>query len=385
MEEIASSKNLETSKVTLRSILSDLFAKERRGHVFSIIIFAPLIYILSQNGLLSPKISALAFLSLMSGYIITALMGLNENSRKYLEKSTTIFEKDHSNSFFKSTVRFIFSNFKITIIPLSISLFVFIILVTLMGGENKPLSNVGDFLPVLLAALFVFWSASQAISYKNSVNLWINNNIELDGREADFDSKKNTIIQLIIVAIVVAIVSSSMLSFFGEGDGLNSTKGAPIIVLIVLMTHGFILWYSRNSRENLMKRIDGKKIEFIWGLALHLFASWHLISVYRRLVSADIDAFNIFEEVMLMIFTVIMSIWTISSRGMNKNYNLFVSENVLFWGIAFAFGYAGSVTMLAVGLEGNISSIFAMGHAVTWITLLMMHNQSCKDFLTSRL
>ena len=102
MEEIASSKNLEISKVTLRSILSDLFAKERRGHVFSIIIFAPLIYILSQNGVLSPKISALAFLSLMSGYTITALMGLNENSRKYLEKSTTVFEKDSSNSLFKA-------------------------------------------------------------------------------------------------------------------------------------------------------------------------------------------------------------------------------------------------------------------------------------------
>ena len=352
--------------------------------MLSIIIFAPLIYILSQNGVLSPKISALAFFSLMSGYTITALMGLNENSRKYLEKSATVSEKDSSNSLFQSIIRTIFSNFKIAIIPLSISLFVFLILVALMG-ENKPLSSIGDFVPVLLAALFIFWSASQAISYKNSVNIWINNNIEPDAGEAEFDSKKNTIIQLIIVAIIVAIVSSSMLSFFGDGEGLNSTKGAPIIVLIVLISHGFILWYSTNSRENLMKRIDGKKIEFIWGLALHLFASWHLISVYRRLVSTDIDAFNIFEEIILMIFTVIMSIWAISSRGMNKNYNLFVSENVLFWGIAFAFGYAGSVTMLAVGLEGNISVFFAMGHAVTWITLLMMHNQSCKDFLTSRL
>ena len=187
------------------------------------------------------------------------------------------------------------------------------------------------------------------------------------------------------MGIIVAIVSSVMLSLFGNEEGLNSTKGAPIVVIIVLITQAFILWYSNNSRENLMKRIDGKKIEFIWGLALHLFAAWHLLSVYRRLVSTEIEAFNIFEEIILMIFTVIMSIWAMSSRGMNKNYNLFIPENVLFWGIAFAFGYAGSVTMLAVGLEGNISSIFAMGHVVTWITLLMMHNQSCKDILTSRL
>ena len=384
MEEMATTKNVEITRVTLRSILSDLFAKERRGHILSIIIFAPLLYILSQKGVLSPNISAIGFLSLMSGYAITALMGLSDNTRKYLEKSTIPNKKHKSNSPMAKILNYILSNFKITFIPMTISLVIFIILTMLMG-DNKPLSSVGEFLPVLLSALFVFWSASQAISYKNSVNLWISNNIEIDNRETEFDSKRNTIIQLIIVGIIVAIVSSIMLSFFGNGEGLNSTKGAPIVVIIVLITQAFILWYSNNSRESLMKRIDGKKIEFIWGLALHLFASWHLLSVYRRLVSAEIDAFNIFEEIILMIFTVIMSIWAMSSRGMNKNYNLFVPENVLFWGIAFAFGYAGSVTMLAVGLEGNISSIFAMGHVVTWITLLMMHNQSCKDILTSRL
>ncbi len=384
MEEMATTKNVEITRVTLRSILSDLFAKERRGHILSIIIFAPLLYILSQKGVLSPKISAIGFLSLMSGYAITALMGLSDNTRKYLEKSTISNKTHKSNSPMAKILNYILSNFKITFIPMTISLVIFIILTMLMG-DNKPLSSVGEFLPVLLSALFVFWSASQAISYKNSVNLWISNNIEIDNRETEFDSKRNTIIQLIIVGIIVAIVSSIMLSFFGNGEGLNSTKGAPIVVIIVLITQAFILWYSNNSRESLMKRIDGKKIEFIWGLALHLFASWHLLSVYRRLVSAEIDAFNIFEEIILMIFTVIMSIWAMSSRGMNKNYNLFVPENVLFWGIAFAFGYAGSVTMLAVGLEGNISSIFAMGHVVTWITLLMMHNQSCKDILTSRL
>jgi hypothetical protein len=384
MEEMATTKNVEITRVTLRSILSDLFAKERRGHILSIIIFAPLLYILSQKGVLSPNVSAIGFLSLMSGYAITALMGLSDNTRKYLEKSTIPNKTHKSNSPMAKILNYILSNFKITFIPMTISLVIFIILTMLMG-DNKPLSSVGEFLPVLLSALFVFWSASQAISYKNSVNLWISNNIEIDNRETEFDSKRNTIIQLIIVGIIVAIVSSIMLSFFGNGEGLNSTKGAPIVVIIVLITQAFILWYSNNSRESLMKRIDGKKIEFIWGLALHLFASWHLLSVYRRLVSAEIDAFNIFEEIILMIFTVIMSIWAMSSRGMNKNYNLFVPENVLFWGIAFAFGYAGSVTMLAVGLEGNISSIFAMGHVVTWITLLMMHNQSCKDILTSRL
>lgn len=384
MGEISSIKSTEVAKVTLKSILKDLFAKERRGHIFSIIVFAPTLYILSQKSILSPNISAIAFLSLMFGYVITAFMGLNEKTRPYLEKNMAVSDNKKNNSPIFKVLYYILSNIKMTTIPMTISTFIFITLLVLMG-ENKPLSTVGEFLPILLAALFVFWSASQAISYKNSLNLWINNNIMIEGQETEFDSKKNMIVQLIIVAIIVAIVSSIMLSYFGTGEGLNSTTGVPIIIILVSITQGFILWYSKDSRENLMKRKDGKKIEFVWGLALHLFAAWHLLSVYRRLVSTDIEAFNIFEEIVLMIFTVIMSIWAISSKGMTKNYNLFVSENVLFWGIAFAFGYAGSVTMLAVGLEGNISSIFAIGHFVTWITLMAMHKQSCKDFLTSRL
>ena len=384
MGEMSSIKSTEVAKVTLKSILKDLFAKERRGHIFSIIVFAPTLYILSQKSILSPNISAIAFLSLMFGYVITAFMGLNEKTRPYLEKNMAVSDNKKNNSPIFKVLYYILSNIKMTTIPMTISTFIFITLLVLMG-ENKPLSTVGEFLPILLAALFVFWSASQAISYKNSLNLWINNNIMIEGQETEFDSKKNMIVQLIIVAIIVAIVSSIMLSYFGTGEGLNSTTGVPIIIILVSITQGFILWYSKDSRENLMKRKDGKKIEFVWGLALHLFAAWHLLSVYRRLVSTDIDAFNIFEEIVLMIFTVIMSIWAISSKGMTKNYNLFVSENVLFWGIAFAFGYAGSVTMLAVGLEGNISSIFAIGHFVTWITLMAMHKQSCKDFLTSRL
>ena len=359
MGEISSIKSTEVAKVTLKSILKDLFAKERRGHIFSIIIFAPTLYILSQKSILSPNISAIAFLSLMFGYVITAFMGLNEKTRPYLEKNMAVSDNKKNNSPIFKVLYYILSNIKMTTIPMTISTFIFITLLVLMG-ENKPLSTVGEFLPILLAALFVFWSASQAISYKNSLNLWINNNIMIEGQETEFDSKKNMIVQLIIVAIIVAIVSSIMLSYFGTGEGLNSTTGVPIIIILVSITQGFILWYSKDSRENLMKRKDGKKIEFVWGLALHLFAAWHLLSVYRRLVSTDIDAFNIFEEIVLMIFTVIMSIWAISSKGMTKNYNLFVSENVLFWGIAFAFGYAGSVTMLAVGLEGNISSIFAI-------------------------
>jgi len=383
MGDVASTNDSEGMKITLKTILKDLLAKERRSHILTIVILAPTLYVLSQKNIITPNISAIAFLSLMGGYCILALMGLNENTRQFIEKNV-IASKDTNQSIKNDFQKNIISTIKIISIPMLISGILFLILSQLLG-ENSVFSMIGDFLPVFLASLFIFWSFSQAISYKNSVGLWIDEKINLNSEEVNYDLKKNSIIQLSVVGVSITIISSFMLSFFGDESGLNSTKGVPIVVLIALLSQGFILWYSKDSRADLMKRKDGQKIDFLWGIALHLFASWHLLSIYRRFVSTGIDPVNIIEEIILMIFTVVMSIWSISSKGMSKNYNLFVSENVLFWGIAFGFGYAGSVTMLAVGLSGDITSIFAIGHFVTWVALLSMHKQSCKDILTSRL
>ena len=152
-----------------------------------------------------------------------------------------------------------------------------------------------------------------------------------------------------------------------------------------MLFHSLNLWYSRENRSLLMNRKDGAKVEFLWGILLHIFASWHFLSFYRRIISSNSMAFNLLEEVILMVSTVIISIWSISTKGVKKNISYFIPENILFWGIAFGFGYAGSVTMLAVGLEGDITIIFALGHLVTWLTLLLLFKQSCRDLLTLRL
>ncbi|MAT49102.1 MAG: hypothetical protein CMA27_04660 [Euryarchaeota archaeon] len=381
MGDIGTTNNSDLEKITLISILKDLLAKERRSHILTIVILAPTLYTLSQGNLITATQSSIAFISFMIGYGLTALMGLNENTRKYLEKNIT--KSDEKKSIRNMAFEKFISTIKIISIPLIISGVIFLLLSAIIG-EKGLISEIGTVLPVILASLFIFWSFSQALSYKNSVGLWIDEKIKINKDISTAEIKKNSIIQMIIVGITITILSSIMLSLLGDGEGLNSTYGVPVVVIITLMSQGLILWYSKDSRQELIKRKDGVKIDMFWGIALHIFASWHLLSVYRRFVSEEVLSFNLFEEVVLMIFTVVMSIWNISSRGM-PNYKLFIPENVLFWGIAFGFGYAGSVTMLAVGLEGDISSIFAIGHLVTWIALLSMHKQSCKDFVTSRL
>ncbi len=349
----------------------------------TIVIIAPLLYVFSQGNIISASQSSIAFISFMIGYGLTALLGLNENTRKYLEKNILKSETSEKKSKKQKLFEKFISTIKIISIPLIISGIIFLILSALIG-EKGLISEIGEILPIILASLFIFWSFSQALSYKNSVGLWIDDKIKIDENISTVTIKKNSIIQLVIVGITATILSTTMLSLFGDGEGLNSTYGVPIVVIITLISQGLILRYSQDSRIELIKRKDGEKIDLYWGIALHIFASWHLLSVYRRFVSEEMLSFNLFEEVILMIFTVVMSIWSISSKGM-PNYKLFIPQNVLFWGIAFGFGYAGSVTMLAVGLEGDISSIFGIGHLVTWFALLAMHKQSCKDFVTSRL
>ncbi|MED5272361.1 MAG: hypothetical protein VX613_05690 [Candidatus Thermoplasmatota archaeon] len=383
MGDIETSNNSNIGKITLISILKDLLAKERRSHIMTIVIIAPLLYVFSQGNIITASQSSIAFISFMIGYGLTALLGLNENTRKYLEKNILKSETSGKKSKKQKLFEKFISTLKIISIPLIVSGTIFLILSALIG-EKGLISEIGEILPIILASLFIFWSVSQALSYKNSVGLWIDDKIKIDENISTVTIKKNSIIQLVIVGITATILSTTMLSLLGDGEGLNSTYGVPIVVIITLISQGLILRYSQDSRLELIKRKDGEKIDLYWGIALHIFASWHLLSVYRRFVSDEMLSFNLFEEVILMIFTVVMSIWSISSKGM-PNYKLFIPQNVLFWGIAFGFGYAGSVTMLAVGLEGDISSIFGIGHLVTWFALLAMHKQSCKDFVTSRL
>jgi hypothetical protein len=85
----------------------------------------------------------------------------------------------------------------------------------------------------------------------------------------------------------------------------------------------------------------------------------------------------IIEEFILMVFTVLLAIWSLASRDVSRGGKLFTSENALFWGLAFGFGYAGSIAMItnmsnSIG-GGNLATTMAIGHLVTAITLIMIH------------
>ena len=114
-----------------------------------------------------------------------------------------------------------------------------------------------------------------------------------------------------------------------------------------------------------------KKFTRRWTLFAHIFATWHLLTVWRQLVMSQQTIEIFVEEVLLMMFTVFMAIWTLTSQSIGPKFKLLSTENALPWGLAFGYAYAGSVAMLATALD-DITYVMVIGHIIAFITITWM-------------
>jgi hypothetical protein len=77
------------------------------------------------------------------------------------------------------------------------------------------------------------------------------------------------------------------------------------------------------------------------------------------------------EELLLMMFTVIMAIWALTSKSFKSSLQLVSKENALPVGLAFGYAYAGSVAMMTVVLE-DVRNVMMAGHLIVALTVLWM-------------
>ena len=87
------------------------------------------------------------------------------------------------------------------------------------------------------------------------------------------------------------------------------------------------------------------------------------------------------EEVLLMMFTVFMAIWTLTSKSFGPKFKILSTENALPWGLAFGYAYAGSVAMLATALD-NITYVMVAGHIIAFLTITWMQRSVLKKVLS---
>ena len=83
------------------------------------------------------------------------------------------------------------------------------------------------------------------------------------------------------------------------------------------------------------------------------------------------DIATLVEESILMIITVLLAIWALTSKSVKRENSVLTDRSALPMGIAFGYAYAGSVSMLTVTFS-DIRGVMMLGHTLTVLTILIL-------------
>ena len=106
-----------------------------------------------------------------------------------------------------------------------------------------------------------------------------------------------------------------------------------------------------------------------WMLLSQALITWHLLTMWRHWKLSPSAGLLLTEELLLMVFTVLMAIWGLTSKSFRSPLRLVSKTNALPMGLAFGYAYAGSVAMLTVVLD-DIRNVMMAGHFVVLLTFL---------------
>ena len=360
--ELESLKNVETS---LWKLLKTLLSPKTMPHIVMISILAVILHILASSDSLT-NITSVMFISLSMGYSITAIGSKNERVRSW-----TIAQSETSSEVESKVVKFI-KKFKICIFPLSASLVSAILILTLFG-ENGLIPQLYDLIPVFLGSLFVLWAIIQGVSFSTWASSLSANKTKKKGAISNlkFSTGFNGIVLMGFSIISVGIFqflkdpnSTPLDIFFSNGIYL-------FLVLALYISTSAWTWKLRSLGENnqTLNSFSNR-----WSLICHIFLSWHLLTIWRQNFMSPNSIEIFIEELILMIFTVFMAIWSLTSKGYATKFKLLNEQNSLPWGLAFGYAYAGSVAMLT-NVFDEITTVMTIGHSVVVITVVYVYRK----------
>lgn len=360
--ELESLRNNETS---LWRLLKTLLSPKTMPHIVMISVLSIILHIMASSNSLT-NITAVLFISLSIGYSVTAIGSRNERIRNW-----TIAESKESNAEDSKAMIFI-KKFNICLFPLAVSLVSIIVILTLFG-ENGLIPQAYDLIPLFLASLFVLWAIIQGISFSTWASSLSANNTKEEG--AVLNLKTSTIFNgLILMGFATVVV--------GIFQFLKEPSSQPLDVLFENWIYLFLILalYGSTSAWTWKLRALGEKNKSLnsfsnrWTLICHIFLSWHILTIWRQNFMSPNSIEIFIEELLLMIFTVFMAIWSLTSKGYATKFKLLDEENSLPWGLAFGYAYAGSVAMLT-NVFDEITTVMTIGHSVVVITVIYVYRK----------
>jgi hypothetical protein len=151
----------------------------------------------------------------------------------------------------------------------------------------------------------------------------------------------------------------------------DALLGGFAFLAISFILQAITMWLTRDERESAGNEKGLAGFSFKWAIIAQLFITWHAFSIYRRTMMEPSEASTLIEEGILMSFTVIFAVWSLTTYTVKDGKRL-VSENAsLPLGISFGYAYAGSVAMLT-GTFSSLDQVMIFGHVLTICAMMLL-------------
>ncbi len=353
----------EEQNISMVSLVKTLLSTSTMPHIILITLLSTILYIVAKVDSLT-IFSSMVFASLSVSYCVTALLSKNPKISSWITLPDDEQKIDSSKLW--NTLR----KFRICLFPLSVAGLIFLI-ISFTTGENGVISDANKSIPLILGMLFVIWSIVQGTSF----SMWASST---SAKPSSKSTKSSSIrFSLIVILSTIGLVSIILAAVFYQLENLENKLGdsivsaIPFCLLAIGLTIGSIS-YSWKFKKLASMKPNLQKFSSRWTIICHLFITWHLLTIWRQnfLTPSNIQVF--FEEITLMIFTVFVAIWSMTSKGYRSKLKLITEENALTWGLGFGYAYAGSVAMLTTFFD-DIVTVMSIGHGVVIVTVIFIH------------
>tara|TARA_B100000965_G_scaffold404398_1_gene435014 strand:- start:1988 stop:3361 length:1374 start_codon:yes stop_codon:yes gene_type:complete len=353
----------EEQNVSMISLVKTLLSTSTMPHIILITLLSTILYIIAKVDSLT-IFSSMIFASLSISYCVTALLSKNPKISSWI----TLSDDEHKIA--SSKLWNTLGKFRICLFPLSVAGLIFLI-ITVTTGEKGLISDANKSIPLILGMLFVVWSIIQGTSF----SMWASSTSAKPSKKS---TKSSSIrFSLILLLSTIGIVSVILAAVFYQLENLENTlsdsivSAIPFCLLAIGLTIGSIS-YSWKFKKLASMKPNLQKFSSRWTIICHIFITWHLLTIWRQnfLTPSNLQVF--FEEITLMIFTVFVAIWSMTSKGYRSKLKLITEENALTWGLGFGYAYAGSVAMLTTFFD-DIVTVMSIGHGVVIVTVIFIH------------
>ena len=362
--------DLRQEESSLFGLLRVLLSGKTLPHLVLIALLSAVFQVFATTG--SDVASALGFLSLSGGYLLTGLMASVGPVQRWIQLPEGTEQPTSGR------LKGLILSFRICVFPLVMAAVVFAVLQALVGPQGA-LGDLTDALPLVLSSCFVIWAVVQGRGFGRWLASLAASRLPDGESRSEGLSTGSTVGSLSVIVMLVSVLLFGFEWLADTGtspaEGLSSNA---VFFAVVLVVFGLAWRRSRTARLQASSRADFHRFSNRWMLLTQLMITWHLLTVWRHWAIAPGGTILFVEEFLLMIFTVVMAIWGLTSKSYRSSLRLVTSQNALPMGLAFGYAYAGSVAMLTTVLD-DVRNVMMAGHLIVVVTFLWMQPRVLKS------